>query len=268
MVWFLVDDVLPFHERVLRAGNAAMGLWVRGGAWCSGQLTDGFIPAEVARTMGTPAEVRKLVAVGLWSPETRDGQEGYLFHAWAEDGTGQKRQPTKAEVEEKRRKERERKAAYRSRADTAPLPTSVPQGVPAGVPVGQAAGRPVGVPQVSQQASAYPVQSSPNQATDSHVSQSSLVPERVSSTDDEDESNRVREHYWRGLGITNPDRLKALLVQYIDRPLTDRQTLSIVTGILAKAKQRPRSPQAYVEGAIPKSWAEIQQQLDEAQVAA
>jgi hypothetical protein len=114
MVWFLVDDVLPFHERVLRAGNAAMGLWVRGGSWCAGQLTDGFIPADVARTLGTAGEIRKLVAVGLWEAHTKDGQAGYLFHAWAEDGTGQKRQPTKAEVEERRRKDREKKQRQRS----------------------------------------------------------------------------------------------------------------------------------------------------------
>jgi hypothetical protein len=133
MVWFLVDDVLPFHERVIRAGNAAMGLWVRGGAWCSGQLTDGFIPTEVARTMGTPAEIRKLVEVGLWHPEQREGQAGYLFHAWAEDGTGTKRQPTRAEVEAKRRAERERKAAYRERQrDDHRTTEPVPAGHPAG----------------------------------------------------------------------------------------------------------------------------------------
>jgi hypothetical protein len=134
MVWFLVDDVLPFHERVLRAGNAAMGLWVRAGAWCSGQLTDGFIPVDVARTMGSPAEIRKLVSVGLWSPETRNDQQGYLFHAWAEDGTGQKRQPTKAEVEDRRRKDREKKQRQRRNDHGQYVPEGVPQGHPEGVP--------------------------------------------------------------------------------------------------------------------------------------
>lgn len=116
MVWFVVDDVLPFHERVLRAGNAAMGLWVRAGAWCTGQLTDGFIPADVARTMGSAREIAKLIEVGLWEAHTKEGKPGYLFHAWAEDGTGTKRQLTKAEVEEKRRKEREKKRAQREKA--------------------------------------------------------------------------------------------------------------------------------------------------------
>jgi hypothetical protein len=154
MVWFYVDDVLPFHERVLRAGNAAMGLWVRAGAWSSGQLTDGRIPAEVARQMGTAAEIRRLVDVGLWVSE--DG--GYRFHAWAEDGTGQKRQPTKAEVEEKRRKERERKAAYRARDTPPPAP-----GNPAAVPTSVPAGHPADVREESRGASDYPYPALPNQ---------------------------------------------------------------------------------------------------------
>lgn len=29
MVWFLVDDNLAFHDKVTKAGNAAMGAWVR-----------------------------------------------------------------------------------------------------------------------------------------------------------------------------------------------------------------------------------------------
>lgn len=145
MVWFLVDDVLPFHERVLRAGNAAMGLWVRGGSWCAGQLTDGFIPADVARTLGSPAEIRTLVRVGLWSPHVKDEQDGFLFHAWAEDGTGQKRQPTKAEVEDRRRKDREKKAAQRAAAAAgrqAPVPAGVPEGHPSGLPEGVGSTRP------------------------------------------------------------------------------------------------------------------------------
>lgn len=135
MVWFRVDDVLPFHERVIRAGNAAMGLWVRAGAWSSGQLTDGFVPADVARTLGSAKEIRQLLSVGLWHEEERGGQAGYLFHAWEEDGTGMKRQPTRAEVEAQRRAERERKAAWReSRRSDDRTPPPVPAGHPAGHP--------------------------------------------------------------------------------------------------------------------------------------
>lgn len=261
MVWFLVDDVLPFHERVLRAGNAAMGLWVRAGAWSSGQLTDGFISTDVARTMGTAAEIRRLVQVGLWEPAVKDSQEGYLFHAWSEDGTGQKRQQTKAEVEEKRRKERERKAAYReSQRDATPRVALVPPSVPVG--------HPADVRAESRSASASPVQSSPNQTRDTYVSPSSHLPERATTTDD-DESNRVRrEGYWRGWNISNPLRVMSALSDTVSRPISEDQAIVIVSGILSKAKQRPTSNERYVLGAIRQSWAEIQQELDEAAVPA
>lgn len=115
MVWFRIDDTFPFHERVIRAGNAAVGLWSRAGAWSAAQLTDGFIPTDVARTMGSAREIARLVDVGLWISETRDGQPGYLFHAWAEDGTGTKRQPTRAEIEQKRRADAQRQADWRAK---------------------------------------------------------------------------------------------------------------------------------------------------------
>ena len=41
MTWFRVDDTLAMHPKVYAAGNAAMGLWVRAGAWSMQQLTDG-----------------------------------------------------------------------------------------------------------------------------------------------------------------------------------------------------------------------------------
>lgn len=104
-MWFKVDDSLPTHHRVLEAGNAAMGLWVRCGAWSMGQLTDGFIPIQAARMFGSQEEIDALVRVGLWIVE--DG--GYQFHRWAEDASGAPRQPTRAEVEANRKRDRERK---------------------------------------------------------------------------------------------------------------------------------------------------------------
>ena len=139
MVWFRVDDVLPFHERVLDAGNAARGLWVRAGAWSSGHLSDGFVPRTIARQIGTPNEIRRLVLTGLWV----EADGGYQFHAWAEDGTGAKRQPTRAEIESSRKAERERKAAYRAGRRAATQQES--DSSPAGVPAGQAGGRPADV---------------------------------------------------------------------------------------------------------------------------
>lgn len=81
MPWFKVDDNLALHPKVLKAGNAAMGLWVRAGAWSSSQLTDGYIPAEIITVLGGKrADATKLVNAGLWE-QTGDG---YQFHDWLE----------------------------------------------------------------------------------------------------------------------------------------------------------------------------------------
>lgn len=77
-MWFRVDDGLAFHHKAIKAGNAALGLWVRAGAWSSQHLTDGFVPAAVALQIGTEPQVRKLLDAGLWLPE----EGGYQFHDW------------------------------------------------------------------------------------------------------------------------------------------------------------------------------------------
>lgn len=105
MVWFKVDDTLAFHAKVVAAGNPAMGLWVRAGAWCSQQLTDGFVPSHMVTSLGTTRQARMLVTAGLW--EVAEG--GYSFHDWS-DG---ERQPTREQVENKREAWREKKRRQR-----------------------------------------------------------------------------------------------------------------------------------------------------------
>lgn len=111
MPWFKVDDNLAFHAKTIKAGNAAMGLWVRAGAWSMQTLTDGFVPHEVARQLGSRAEARRLIAADLWLEK----DDGYEFHEW------QQRQPSRAKisadraataarVEQWRRKKREGEA--------------------------------------------------------------------------------------------------------------------------------------------------------------
>ena len=76
-VWFLVDDNLAFHKKVITAGNDAMGAWVRAGAWAAFALTDGYVPITVeARQIGTKKQLENLVKAGLWSRVT----DGYQFH--------------------------------------------------------------------------------------------------------------------------------------------------------------------------------------------
>lgn len=106
MTWFKVDDNLAFHRKVVAAGNAAMGLWVRAGSWCSAHLTDGFVPDQMIAILGTPAQRDKLIKAGLWIAV--DG--GCQFHEWNEKG----RQPTSQSVREEREKAAARQAKHRN----------------------------------------------------------------------------------------------------------------------------------------------------------
>lgn len=103
MPWFKVDDTLAFHGKTIVAGNAAMGLWVRAGAWSMQTLTDGFVPHDVARQLGTRAEAKRLVAAGLWIEK----DDGYEFHEWTQ------RQPSRAKVYADREANAERLRKWR-----------------------------------------------------------------------------------------------------------------------------------------------------------
>lgn len=123
-VWFAVDDGLAFHRKTLAAGNAAMGLWVRAGSWLrrpenARSSHPGVLLYAEARTMGTAAEVNRLVAAGLWHKTTLDGAKALRFHDWHVF------QPSVEDIEEKRtdwagRKRRQR--AHRRGDHTLCLP--------------------------------------------------------------------------------------------------------------------------------------------------
>lgn len=65
MPYFPVDDQMPFHPKIIAAGNAAVGVWTRAGAWSKGHATGGFVPTEIASILGT-REANRLVEAGLW----------------------------------------------------------------------------------------------------------------------------------------------------------------------------------------------------------
>lgn len=93
MAWFQVDDQLAMHRKVCEAGNAAMGLWVRAGAWSMANLTEGFVSKSAAKTLGTSGQAKALVTAGLWV----EINGGYQFHEW---GT---RQMSAEQIAERRR---------------------------------------------------------------------------------------------------------------------------------------------------------------------
>lgn len=112
MTWFKVDD--SFYDHPKRPDDLkAVGLWVLAGSYCAKHLTGGFFPASRLRALGgTPALARTLVSCGLWTETCRvlDGNstKGWQFHDWEEY------QPSRSDVQEYRKKERERKAAWRA----------------------------------------------------------------------------------------------------------------------------------------------------------
>ena len=106
MPWLKVSDTLSWNPQIVAAGNAATGLWVRAGAWSMQQLTDGYVPAAIAKSMGSPAEIKQLVAVGLWIEEG----DGYRFPDWLDE------QPSSDKIKKDRAAAAERQKKARSRA--------------------------------------------------------------------------------------------------------------------------------------------------------
>jgi hypothetical protein len=105
-MWFKIDDTLADHDKVLKAGNAAMGLWVRCGAWSARQLTEGFIPKRIARLYGRPSLVKVLLESGLWC----ESEDGYQMHDFLDYN------PSKEKVLSERRAATERQRRAREAA--------------------------------------------------------------------------------------------------------------------------------------------------------
>jgi hypothetical protein len=114
MTWFRVDDSLDFHPKVEEAGNAAMGLWVRAGAYCSRMLTEGHVPRSmIGKLGGRPKDAAALVASGLWV----EVPGGFLFHQWEQaNPTKEKVLSDRSAAAERQRKARERAAAAKKAA--------------------------------------------------------------------------------------------------------------------------------------------------------
>ncbi|WKX70028.1 mucin-2 [Streptomyces sp. XD-27] len=120
MTWFKIDDSAHMHPKFIAAGNAALGLWLRCGAFCAQHLTEGTVPGTVAKQYGTAPQARKLVAVGLWHerghdcPRCAQPEAGdYVVHDYFEAG----RNSTRAQVEANRVAAAERKAKSRTRGN-------------------------------------------------------------------------------------------------------------------------------------------------------
>ncbi|MFI6465703.1 hypothetical protein [Streptomyces sp. NPDC050538] len=115
MPWFNVDDKAHSHPKMIKAGNAAVGLWLRCGSYVAQHLTDGVVPGLVADMYGTAPQITKLVKVGLWHPNghicpscPQPAEGDYYMHDYAANGN-----PLRAEVEQRRKRAAEKKARQR-----------------------------------------------------------------------------------------------------------------------------------------------------------
>ncbi|MFF1483102.1 hypothetical protein ACIGZH_01835 [Streptomyces sp. NPDC058319] len=126
MSWFAVDDNAWSHPKLVAAGNAALGLWLRCAAYAAQHLTDGIVPGVVVKMCkGSPAQVRRLVAAGLWHehghtcphPQCQQPEPGdYYMHDYLAPYN-----PSRREVQARRDREADKKRRYRARGEQLPL---------------------------------------------------------------------------------------------------------------------------------------------------
>ena len=105
MTWFRLDDSFHSHPKVLRAGNEAVGLYVRCGTYASDHTTDGFVERSIVLLYGTEALAARLVDAGLWH-RTRGG---WNIHDYLDYN------PSREAVEKERKDKAERQKRWREK---------------------------------------------------------------------------------------------------------------------------------------------------------
>ena len=148
MGWVRVDDHFNEHPKLARVGPCGWGIWIAGLAYCNRNLTDGFIPRAVARSLGDfefvlENEVYRLgvtagtagmdldatwvisllVDAGLWY-EVRDGYQVHDYHDF---------QPSKEKVLAEREQKAARQQRWRSGQADASVDALVDASVDGGV---------------------------------------------------------------------------------------------------------------------------------------
>lgn len=260
MPYFPVDDQAPFHPKFIAAGNAAIGLWTRAGAWCKHAASGGWLSVDAARTIGTTTEIKKLVKVGLWEHHTRDGEPGYLFHDWTHAaGNGTAEEETERRDRERERN-RERQAAKRARdrerrdAEQRDRNGVTPAGSNGGTPTPVTATpspspSPTDGPDMSREPEVRPVATA-RLWTDQEVSD--FVKARA---------KRAR--------ISNLARIGTMLARTVDPdPLSPHAAVVLVESLVSRAKDEVRSVDGYVKTCIDRSPDEIRDLYESQDLAA
>jgi hypothetical protein len=109
MIFAKVDVSVPRHHRFLRIPKdngvraAAIGVWMTSLCYTRAEELDGFVPFEAIESIATETAITWLVSVGLLARAEHDGIHGFEVLKYA------KHNETKAEIEERRAKDRNRK---------------------------------------------------------------------------------------------------------------------------------------------------------------
>lgn len=114
MAWFKVDDGFHDHPKVDNLSLEAIGLWIMCATWSSRHLTDGVVPfARIVKLGGNAELCSELVRANMWrtSEDVRDAgsPNTYEYVNWGDWN------PTKDDVQEDRKKARERMKNLRSK---------------------------------------------------------------------------------------------------------------------------------------------------------
>lgn len=64
--WIKLDGTFWLDPKVIAAGNAGAGVYARALAYCGLHLSDGFVPIEAARIIGSSSERRRVTTARLW----------------------------------------------------------------------------------------------------------------------------------------------------------------------------------------------------------
>lgn len=109
MPWVKLTDDWYDDPKIAALDDGGVALWVIGLTWCARNLTDGHIPARVARKLTDDGDraVDQLVTARLWSST----EAGFLVENYLEY------QPSRDEVLSKRDAERKRSQRRRTPAD-------------------------------------------------------------------------------------------------------------------------------------------------------
>lgn len=107
MTWARLDDSFYDHPKVLRVWGkcpAALGLHTRAMSWCAKHEQDGHLPTAIVASISPvqsdrDEQIETLIGEGMW----HENGDGYVIHDYLDYN------PSRDQITEKRKRDRERK---------------------------------------------------------------------------------------------------------------------------------------------------------------